>query len=69
MSSARSCRGRRGAARERRVMAFYAATDVYIWKLLRRDFGLDPGQTRAVFRELVEALVKQHGGREGRRAR
>jgi AcrR family transcriptional regulator len=52
---------RGSSARERRVMAFYAATDVYLWKLLRRDFGLDREETKAVFRELVEALVRGSG--------
>lgn len=52
---------RGSAARERRVMAFYAATDVYLWKLLRRDFGLDRDETKAVLRELVEALVRGAG--------
>ncbi len=49
---------RRGAARTRRVMAFYAATDVYLWKLLRRDFGLSREETEAVFRQLLDALVQ-----------
>jgi len=48
---------RSGAARERRIMAFYAATEVYLWKLLRRDFGLSRAETTAVFHELVGALV------------
>jgi AcrR family transcriptional regulator len=55
---------KRGTARERRVMALYAATDVYLWKLLRRDFGLGREETKAVFQEMVEALV--HGKHRGR---
>ena len=50
---------RKGKSRERKVMAFYAATDVMLWKLLRRDFGLGRKETVAVMQELVEALVSQ----------
>lgn len=46
-----------GAPYERRVMAFYAATEVMTWKLLRRDFALGPRQTQAVMLELVSGLV------------
>ena len=48
---------RRGAARRRRVMAFYAATDVTLWKLLRRDFELSRAQTEAVMLDLVRGLM------------
>jgi AcrR family transcriptional regulator len=47
---------RGGAARERRLAAFLAATDVYVWKRLRRDEGLTREQTAAVLRELLQAL-------------
>lgn len=50
---------RGNAAYERRVMAFYAATEVMTWKLLRRDFGLGRRQTQAVLLELVSGLVAQ----------
>jgi len=50
---------RGSAAYERRVMAFYAATEVMTWKLLRRDFGLGRSQTRAVLFDLVSGLVAQ----------
>jgi AcrR family transcriptional regulator len=33
------------------------ATDVYAWKLLRRDQGLDAGATAAAMRRMVEALL------------
>jgi len=49
----------RGAAYERRVMAFYAATEVMTWKLLRRDFKLGRKQTQAVLLELVSSLAAQ----------
>jgi AcrR family transcriptional regulator len=55
---------RKGAARRRRVMAFYAATEVMIWKLLRRDFQLSREDTRAVFLTLVSGLAAD--GREKR---
>jgi AcrR family transcriptional regulator len=53
---------RKGKARELRVMAFYAATDVTLWKLLRRDFGLGREETEAVIRELVEGLLSRAPG-------
>lgn len=53
--------GRRGAARRRRVMAFYAATDVTLWKLLRRDFELSRAQTEAVMLDLVRGLMPGAG--------
>jgi len=50
---------RRNAAYRQRVMAFYAATEVMVWKLLRRDFGLSRKQTEAVLLELVSGLVRR----------
>jgi AcrR family transcriptional regulator len=49
-------RGLRGAARRRRLAQLVAVTDVYTWKLLRRDKGLSRDQTILAVRELVEAL-------------
>ena len=54
--------GFRGAARERRVAQLVVATDVFTWKLLRRDKGLSRAQTVTAIRELVEALHPQTGG-------
>ena len=48
--------GLRGAERERRLAQLITVTDVYAWKLLRRDRGLSRRQTEAAMRELVEAL-------------
>jgi AcrR family transcriptional regulator len=48
--------GLRGAARQRRVAQLVAVTDVYTWKLLRRDKGLSREQTVLAVRELVEKL-------------
>jgi AcrR family transcriptional regulator len=50
---------RRGRAHRRRAMAFYAATEVMLWKLLRRDFGLSRKETGAVLLALVSGLVMQ----------
>lgn len=47
---------RRGAARQRLLIELIAITDVYTWKLLRRDKGLSRDQTVLAVRELVEAL-------------
>jgi len=53
---------RKGRVRELRVMAFYAATDVTLWKLLRRDFGLGREEAEAVIRELIEGLLSRAPG-------
>ncbi len=46
------------ATRERSITALYAATDVYLWKLMRRDLRLSKNQTADVFRLLVGGVVK-----------
>jgi AcrR family transcriptional regulator len=43
--------------REARVTALYAATDVYLWKLLRRDLKLDRRETEAAFLRLVHGAL------------
>jgi len=48
---------RRGAAHRRRVLALYAATEVMLWKLLRRDFELSRAETEAVIHELIGGLI------------
>lgn len=48
-----------GADREERVAALYAATDVGTWKLLRRDLGQTPEQTRAVLRRLIAGIFHE----------
>ncbi len=40
-----------------RLMAFVSATDIYLWKLLRRDLHLNVHQTRAVLQELLKGLI------------
>ena len=49
-------RGLRGAARQRRIAQLVVATDVYTWKLLRRDRGFTEEQTATTMQELVERL-------------
>src|SRR3954452_4815875 len=51
--------GLRGAARERRLAQLIAITDLYTWKLLRRDHGLSRRQTETAIRELIEALGRE----------
>jgi AcrR family transcriptional regulator len=51
--------GLRGAARKRRIAALVALTDVYTWKLLRRDLGLSRAETE---RTLVELINELQGG-------
>lgn len=50
--------GLRGAKRERRLAQFVTATDIYTWKLLRRDRGLSRAQTKLAMTELLEPLTE-----------
>ncbi len=45
------------SGREGLVMAFYAATDVMQWKLLRRDFDLTASDAQRVIRRLVDGVI------------
>jgi AcrR family transcriptional regulator len=45
-----------GAARTRRVAALTVLTDVYTWKLLRRDLGLSRQQTERTLVDLITTL-------------
>jgi hypothetical protein len=49
------------AARRRKLSALHAATDVYTWKLLRRDFGLSRRATQDVMTDMVEAILDSKG--------
>lgn len=51
-------KGVRGAKRERRAAQFAAVTDIYTWKILRRDRGFSVAQTKLAIRELIEALTE-----------
>lgn len=44
-------------AREHAVLMLYAATDVMVWKLLRRDFDRSRVETEATIRGLVEGVL------------
>jgi AcrR family transcriptional regulator len=46
----------RGSARTRRRAQLIAVTDVYMWKLLRRDAGLSRRQVEQAMRELIDGL-------------
>jgi AcrR family transcriptional regulator len=50
-------KGLRGAKRERRLAQFVTCTDIYTWKLLRRDRELSPKETKLAMRELIEPLM------------
>ena len=56
-------RRRRGAARRRLLIELIAITDVYNWKLLRRDMRLDQAATAEVLGEMVAAIT--HYGATG----
>lgn len=50
--------GLRGAPKERRTAQLVAVTDIYVWKILRRDRGLSPAQAKLAMLELVEPLAE-----------
>jgi AcrR family transcriptional regulator len=54
---ARALEGLRGAQRERRVAQLVAATDIYTWKILRKDRQLSQSQVKLAVREMLEALL------------
>lgn len=45
------------ATYEQELIAFIAATDLYLWKLLRRDLGHSFSDTRRTFMRLVNGLI------------
>ena len=49
---------RSGKARQRAVNALHAATDVYTWKLLRRDLGLSRAETEKTMVDLVVGVLR-----------
>lgn len=51
-------KGLRGVKRERRLAQFVACTDIYVWKVMRRDRGLSPPQAKLAMRELLEPLMR-----------
>jgi AcrR family transcriptional regulator len=57
----------RGARREQILLALYAATDVTVWKLLRRDLGASRTRVETVINQLVEGVLHplEHAVAEG----
>jgi hypothetical protein len=47
----------RGPRREQVLLALYAATDVTVWKLLRRDLGASRTRVETVINQLVEGVL------------
>ena len=45
-----------GRERQRRIAQLMAATDVFTWRLLRRDQGLSHAETVLAMTEMVQAL-------------
>ncbi len=56
---------RRVSARTRLHNALIAATDVYVWKVLRRDRGLTRAAAEAVVRDIVTGLVTSEEKADG----
>ena len=48
-----------GEARARLFRALMVATDVYVWKLLRRDQGLDRAAAEAVMSHIVNGVIRE----------
>lgn len=46
--------------RRRVLLGLHAALDVFTWKLLRRDLGLDQAQTEAQLSDLVLGVLARH---------
>jgi hypothetical protein len=60
--------GLRGAARERRLAQLIAVTDLYTWKLLRRDARLSRARTEERMHTLIRRLTGEDdppGDRQG----
>lgn len=53
------------AARRQRVDALVAATDLYTWKLVRRDMGRSPQHARAIMRQLINGALGLADVRKG----
>jgi AcrR family transcriptional regulator len=52
-----------GADRERMRAQLIAITDVYVWKLLRRDQGLDRRDAELAMREMIDGVAEQRRAR------
>lgn len=47
------------ASRDRALDALVVATDVYTWKILRRDMGHSVSQTSAMIRRMIQAAIAE----------
>jgi AcrR family transcriptional regulator len=52
-------RGLRGDKRKRRLTAIVVATDLLVWKLLRRDMKLPRGKAEQVMAEMVQGTMPE----------
>jgi AcrR family transcriptional regulator len=52
--------GLTGAARERRLVSLVVATDLLVWKLLRREMGLGRATAERIVIEMVTAMKGVH---------
>jgi len=48
----------RPIVRKHAVLSLLTATDVYVWKLLRRDFGVDRGAAEFTMLQLVRGVLR-----------
>jgi AcrR family transcriptional regulator len=48
---------RRGTARAHLLNSLVVMTDVYVWKLLRRDMGLGRARAEAIVRNMIECVT------------
>jgi hypothetical protein len=55
------------ATRRHAIHALHAATDVYVWKLLRRDLRLSRADTERIMLELVDGILDRAGAGSERR--
>src|SRR5262245_31697101 len=49
--------------RRRAIQALHAATDVYTWKLLRRDLGLSRDETERIILDLMNGVLARSAAR------
>jgi AcrR family transcriptional regulator len=55
------------SARRRTIHALHAATDIYTWKLLRRDLRLSRADTERIMLDLIYGVLGSAGRGTGRR--
>jgi AcrR family transcriptional regulator len=56
-----SLKGLAGRVRERRIAGLIVLTDVFTWRLLRRDIGLSRSETERTIVEFIEAALVKGG--------